>query len=144
MSERLTDEQLRAEAARGGNFHSTSMAIELLALRDDNEWLREALTDAELWLCRYYTGEPCNHNSVHETIADVRAALSREPTMSERLTRERDEALGLLNANEDISKAACAERDAARALLREAHDDRWGSMTRDLRARIAKELGDDT
>ena len=44
MTENLTDEQLRAEAARGGNFHSTSMAVELLSLRArlcQNERLRE-------------------------------------------------------------------------------------------------------
>ena len=76
MSVRLTDEQLRAEAARGGNFHSTSMAVELLAIRAENEQLRIG----------------------------------------------RDEALGLLNANEDIAKTACAERDYAVAMLLEAMD----------------------
>ena len=37
---RLNEDQLRAEAARAGNFHSTSMAVELLSRRAENERLR--------------------------------------------------------------------------------------------------------
>ena len=100
MSERLTDEQIRAEAARGGNFHSTSMAVELLAIRAELEKARGELKDAG----DYYEG---------------------------------------------VLREVEAEREAARALLREAIlffpllSNRQNKLDA-LRARIAKELGDDT
>lgn len=58
-----------------------------------------------------------------------------------RLRAERDEAVGLLNANEDIAKGALVQRDSARALLREALAAIPHAYPL-LRARIDKELGD--
>ena len=76
MSERLTDEELRVWSCSDPKGHGRRMATEILALRAENERLRDMLTATMPWL----EIEPIRHHTRHlrARIAEL-GEISAEP-----------------------------------------------------------------